>query len=158
MGARALHNERFAIPNCGVAEGACDTSGMGRESLVAVVEGMERWGEQCAYVHRRGYRTERWSYGEVLRTARRLARELDRRGVAKGDRVVLWGDNCAEWTAAFFGGVLRGAVVVPMDRGASNEFALKVAEQVNAKLMIVGREIAGVCGTREAIVLENLQK
>lgn len=131
---------------------------MARESLVAVVEGMERWGEQCAYVHRRGYRTERWSYGEVLRTARRLACELERRGVAKGDLVVLWGDNSAEWAAAFFGCVLRGAVVVPMDRGASNEFALKVADQVDAKLMIVGREIAAVCGARPTIVLEDLQK
>ena len=115
---------------------------MERESLVDVINGMERWGEQHAYVHRRGYRTERWSYGEVLRIARRLAREMESRGIAKGDRVVLWGDNSAEWASAFFGCVLRGAVVVPMDRGASNKFALKVAEQVDAKLMIVGREIS----------------
>ena len=131
---------------------------MGRESLVTVIDGMERWGEQCAYVHRRGYRTERWSYGEVLRTARRLARELERRGVAKGDRVVLWGDNSAEWASAFFGCVLRGAVVVPMDRAASNEFALRVAEQVEARAMIVGREIVGVCVGRETITLEDLRE
>lgn len=130
---------------------------MRRESLVSIVEGMERWGEQCAYVHRRGYRTERWSYGEVLRAARQLARELEVRGVAMGDRVVLWGDNSAEWAAAFFGCVLRGAVVVPMDRGASNEFALKVADQVDAKLMIVAREIAGACGTRPTMAMEELQ-
>ena len=131
---------------------------MGRASLVAVIEGMERWGEQCAYLHRRGYRTERWSYGEVLRTARRLARELERRGVGKGDRVLLWGDNSAEWASAFFGCVLRGAVVVPMDRGASNDFALKVAAQVDAKLMILGREIAALRSTVPLIVLEDLQK
>lgn len=131
---------------------------MGRESLVRIIDGMERWGEQCAYVHRRGYRTERWSYGEVLRTARRLARELERRGVAKGDRVVLWGDNSAEWASAFFGCVLRGAVVVPMDRGASNEFAMKVTEQVDAKVMIVAQAIAGVCIGRETITLEDLQQ
>jgi long-chain acyl-CoA synthetase len=128
-----------------------------RQSLVGIIDGMERWGAQCAYVHRRGYRTERWSYGEVLRTARRLARELERRGVAQGDRIVLWGDNSAEWAAAFFGCVLRGAVVVPMDRGAGNEFALKVAEQVDARLMIVSREIAGACLGRETITLEDLQ-
>jgi long-chain acyl-CoA synthetase len=128
-----------------------------RQSLVGIIDDMERWGEQCAYVHRRGYRTERWSYNEVLRTARRLARELEQRGIAKGDRVVLWGDNSAEWAAAFFGCVLRGAVVVPMDRGASHEFALKVAGQVHAKLMIVSQAIAGACGGKELITLEDLE-
>src|SRR5512140_1601583 len=134
------------------------TRSMERTSLVGVVEGLATWGEGPAYAHRRGYRTERWSYRDVLHTARQFARELESRGIAKGDRVVLWGDNSAEWASAFFGCVLRGAVVVPMDRGASNAFALKVAEQVDAKLMIVGREIAGVCGARPSVVMEDLQQ
>ena len=133
-------------------------SGMERKSLVAVVEGLGAWGEEPAYVHRRGYRTERWSYGEVLRTARQFARELEVRGVAKGDRVVLWGDNCAEWATAFFGCVLRGAASVPMDRVASNDFAMRVAGQVDAKLMVVSRELVGFCGTRDSMVMEDLRE
>ncbi|MDT8068855.1 MAG: AMP-binding protein [Terriglobia bacterium] len=131
---------------------------MERKSLVAVVEGLSSWGEGPAYAHRRGYRTERWSYGEVLRTARQFARELEARGVAKGDRVVLWGDNSAEWATGFFGCVLRGAVSVPMDRVASDDFAMRVAEQVDAKLMVVAREIAGLCGTRDVLVMEDLRE
>jgi long-chain acyl-CoA synthetase len=131
---------------------------MERKSLVAVVEGLSAWGEGPAYAHRRGYRTERWSYREVLRTARQFARELEARGVAKGDRVVLWGDNCAEWATAFFGCVLRGAVAVPMDRVASNDFALRVADQVDAKLMVVAREVVGSCGTRDVMVMEELRE
>src|SRR5512146_2694591 len=133
-------------------------SGMERESLVAVVEALGAWGEGPAYAHRRGYRTERWSYGEVLRTARQFARELEARGIAKGDRVVLWGDNCAEWATAFFGCVLRGAVAVPMDRVASSDFAMRVADQVDAKLMVVAREVVGFCGTRDVIVMEDLRE
>ncbi|HEU5404198.1 MAG TPA: AMP-binding protein, partial [Terriglobales bacterium] len=131
---------------------------MERKSLVAVVEGLGAWGEGPAYAHRRGYRTERWSYGEVLRTARQFARELEARGVAKGDRVVLWGDNCAEWATAFFGCVLRGAVAVPMDRVASDDFAMRVADQVDAKLMVVAREVVGFCGTRDVLVMEDLRE
>src|SRR5512146_506333 len=133
-------------------------SGMERKSLVAVVEGLGARGEEPAYVHRRGYRTERWSYGEVLRTARQCARELGARGAAKGDRVVLWGDNSAEWATGFFGCVLRGAVSVPMDRVASNDFAMRVADQVDAKLMVVTREVVGFCGTRNVIVMEGLRE
>ncbi|MGE5114689.1 MAG: AMP-binding protein [Acidobacteriaceae bacterium] len=131
---------------------------MERKSLVAVVEGLGAWGEGPAYAHRRGYRTERWSYSEVLRTARQFARELEACGVAKGDRVVLWGDNCAEWATAFFGCVLRGAVAVPMDRVASHDFAMRVADQVDAKLMVVAREVVGFCGTRDVMVMEDLRE
>ncbi len=131
---------------------------MAPASLIDVVAGLSSWGGGPAYAHRRGYRTERWSYAEVLLTARQFARELEQRGVAKGDRVLLWGDNCAEWAAAFFGCVLRGAVVVPMDRVASNDFAFRVADQVDAKLFVVGREIVGFCTGRNAVVLEELRE
>ena len=35
--------------------------------------------------------------------ALQFAAELDTRGIGKGERVMLWGENCAEWVAAFFG-------------------------------------------------------
>jgi long-chain acyl-CoA synthetase len=131
---------------------------MERSSLVSVVEALAVWGEGPAYVHRRGYRTERWTYGDVLRTARQFAHELESRGIAKGDRVILWGDNCAEWATAFFGCVLRGAVAVPMDRVASNDFAMRVADQVDAKLVVAARDVAAFCGRRNVLVMEDLRE
>src|SRR6185369_15543385 len=104
-----------------------------------------------------GYRTERWTYGDLLRTARQFAHELESRGIAKGDRVILWGDNCAEWATAFFGCVLRGAVAVPMDRVASNDFAMRVADQVDAKLVVAARDVASFCGRRNVLVMEDLR-
>src|SRR5271156_3157682 len=78
-----------------------------------------------AYGQRRGYRMEWFTYGQVLELASRFVRELDARQIGKGDRVMLWGENRAEWVAAFFGCALRGAVVVPMDNGASGDFAAR---------------------------------
>src|SRR5690349_12724663 len=52
---------------------------------------------------------------------------------------MLWGANCAEWLAAFWGTLLRGAVVVPMDRTAAADFAARVYEQVGAKLLVSSR-------------------
>jgi len=68
-----------------------------------------------------------------------FADDLDQRSITKGDRVMVWGENCAEWVAAFFGCVLRGVVVVPMDAGASPDFASRVFRQVEAKLLVVSR-------------------
>src|SRR5262249_18312824 len=65
-----------------------------------------------------------------------FARGLEERGIAKGDRGMLWGENSAEWVAAFFGCTLRGVVVVPMDEAASADFALRVYRQVKAKLIV----------------------
>jgi long-chain acyl-CoA synthetase len=95
---------------------------------------------ECAYRQRRGYRTESFTYVQVMDMALAFASELDRRNIAKGDRVMLWGENCAEWAAAFFGCALGGVVAVPMDDGASAGFARRVCEQVKPKLLFGSRE------------------
>src|SRR5579864_687137 len=88
---------------------------------------------ECAYKQKRGYRMESFTYGDVLRLAGAFAAELERRGIRQGERVMVWGENCAEWVAVFFGSALRGVVVVPMDEGASPDFASRVFQQVQAK-------------------------
>ena len=65
---------------------------------------------ELAYVYKRGLRTLRWTYQQLAGLAFRFARELEARDIGKGDRVMLWGENSAEWVAAFFGCMLRGAV------------------------------------------------
>lgn len=113
---------------------------MSRQSLASYIEEFTRHGAQVAVAHRRGYRMARRSYRQLVEGAREFARELDARQVGRGERVLLWGENCAEWVVAFLGCALRGAVVVPMDPIATSEFASGVARQVNARLAICGRE------------------
>jgi long-chain acyl-CoA synthetase len=84
----------------------------------------------------------RWSYAELLGRATQFASELEARGIAKGDRVLLWGENCGEWVAAFLGCILRGAVAVPMDAIADANFAARVAQQAAVRLAVVSRELA----------------
>jgi long-chain acyl-CoA synthetase len=110
-----------------------------RSSVADYLGEFEGRGNACAYIHRRGYRTERWSYRRVAETALRFARELEARKIRRGDRVMLWGMNCAEWVAAFFGCSASGVVVVPMDNGASADFARRVVRQVDAKLLVCSR-------------------
>ncbi len=114
--------------------------------------------EECAYRQHRGYRTESFTYGQVLETAFGLARELETRGIPKGDRVMLWGENSAEWVAAFFGCALRGVVVVPMDDGSAADFAMRVVQKVSAKLLIASRRHLQECaGAEPAIASFSLE-
>ena len=109
-------------------------------TLAQLVNNFYALGAEGAYVQRRGYRVLRWSYRQVAETIYRLARELLERGIGPGDKVLLWGEDCAEWVIGFFACVLRGAVVVPMDRIASLEFAGRVCRQIDARLCICSRE------------------
>ncbi len=111
---------------------------------------------EIAYVHRRGLRTLRWTYQQLSELAFRFARELEARGIGKGDRVILWGDNSVEWIAAFFGCMLRGAVAVPMDRIAAPDFAQRVAADVDAKLIVCSSALTAHVGDRPHLELEIL--
>ena len=112
-------------------------------------------GSETSFVYRRGFRTHRWSYRQTAELAFRFARELETRGIGKGDRVMLWGENCAEWVAAFLGCMLRGAVAVPMDRIAALEFANRVASDVDAKLVICSSNLTAQVAGRPAIEFET---
>src|SRR5688572_8470504 len=132
-------------PNCG------SIWRMPRRSLAEFVAEFRRYGHDIAFVERRGYRTIRWTYAHVSETAARVARELERLGVQKGDRVVLWGD-CLEWTAAFYGCILRGAVAVPIDRIATPAFALRITQQVKARVAFGPREFLAHLKESEGMV------
>lgn len=126
-------------------------------SLIEYLADFERHGSECAFINRRDYRNVRWTYAQVLNLARRFAGELERRAIRKGDRVLLWGENCAEWVAAFWGCVLRGVVVVPMDDVASPDFAGRVAQQVEAKLLVVSKKHSLPDSNFPTIGMEELQ-
>jgi long-chain acyl-CoA synthetase len=129
---------------------------MQRQSLLDYIEIFRSHGEECAYVQREGYRTVRWSYSEVVDTAFRFARELENREIQRGEAILLWGPNRAEWVAVFLGCLLRGVVVIPMDDIASPDFAARVAAFSSVRLAVISEQhsIPGVPSLR----LEGLQR
>jgi long-chain acyl-CoA synthetase len=113
-----------------------------RASLLDSLDDFERWGGDCAYVFPRGYRRERWSYQRVAAVAYQFARELEALHIIKGDAVLLWSPNCAEWVAAFLGCALCGVIAVPVDDAASPDFAQRISAQVRTRLVLCPRERA----------------
>ncbi len=100
-----------------------------------------------AVVATRGVRQQRTSYAELAILARRFGAELAARDIHKGDRVIIWGENCAEWVAAFFGCVLRGVLPVPLDSAGGLEFARRVMADVLPRLVVGDAEkIRGLGG------------
>jgi len=60
------------------------------------------------------YLGERFSYGKLSDLIDRFASGLNNLGVGKGDRVMIYIQNCIQWVIAFFGIQKIGAVAVPV--------------------------------------------
>jgi len=129
---------------------------MPRENLLSLFREFERYARDAAVVQHRGYRRESWTYKKLAEIAVACALELKQRGVRTGDRVLLWGPNSSEWVAAFWGCLLRGVVAVPMDDGATPEFAARVARDVAAKLILESREKPPLDPAIPRLALEDL--
>ena len=127
-----------------------------RTHLASLVEDFRNHATETAVVSHRGIRRYATTYGELAQLAGRFAAELDRRAIAPGDRVVLWGANSAEWIAAFFGCLLRGVVAVPLDAAGAPEFALRVIRDVAPKLIVGDRALLDSLDGADASILLTL--
>ncbi len=107
-----------------------------RTTVASYLDDFLSRGNETAFAHTHGLRVKRWSYSQIAKTALRFARELEARGIAKGDRVLLWARNSPEWVSAFFGCLLRGVIAVPLDLQSEPGFVKRVQEQVEAKLAL----------------------
>ena len=130
---------------------------MPRRNLLSLVENFTRFAPDVAVVETRGYRREKLTYLELYAHARLWSRALGGRGIAPGDRVLLWGPNSAEWLACFWGILLRGGVVVPMDPTASPDFVRRAIQDASAKLIVRDRQLAEFPGAPPSVVLSDLK-
>ena len=107
-----------------------------RETLLSFLDDCLARGAETAVVGRRGLRLAKWTSAQMATRAFQFARELEARGISRGDRILFWGENSADWIAAFFGCLLRGVVVVPLDLKSAPDFVARVQYQVSAKLLL----------------------
>lgn len=115
---------------------------MPRESLLSLFHEFPSFGKGVAVIQRRGYRREKVTYAELYSRSISLAQTLSEHAIQPGDRVLLWGANSAEWIAAFWAILLRGAIVVPMDPAASPDFVRRVVSDAGVRFVFCDRKLA----------------
>jgi long-chain acyl-CoA synthetase len=89
-----------------------------------------------------GFRSHHYSYAQVAGAARSFAARLREAGIGPGERVLFWSENRPEWIAAFWGCVLAGVVVVPIDYRASIEMRDRIAGVANVRAVLTGDEVS----------------
>jgi long-chain acyl-CoA synthetase len=129
---------------------------MPRKNLLSLFADFLRFSGDVAVVQRRGYRREKMTYTELYAQIQFRSHALAERGISPGDRVLLWGPNSAEWVACFWGILLRGAIVVPMDSAASPDFVQRVIKDAAVRLILRDRQQPELPGAPPSMVINDL--
>ncbi len=111
------------------------------QTLLELLVVIRRLGDGEALRFYNGFRTWRFTYGELYRGIAAFAGHLDGAGIRKGDRVILWAENRAEWVTAFWGCVARGVQVVPVDYRSSVDLVRRIQSEVQARLVVTGEAL-----------------
>jgi long-chain acyl-CoA synthetase len=130
---------------------------MPRKNLLSLFADFARFAGDAAVIQRRGYRREKLTYRELYANAFFWSHALAGRGIVPGDRVLLWGPNSAEWLACFWGILLRGGVVVPMDASASPEFVQRVIKDAGVKLILRDRQQMELPGAPSSMIINDFR-
>src|SRR5271170_7698193 len=123
--------------NSGIARGA---DGIARylnrpQSLVHMLRAtVDKWPNKEALVELGG---ERISYTQLWDRSARVAGGLRAMGVQRGDRVAIRLGNSINWCSAFFGILMAGAVVVPVNTRFSESEVEHVVTDSGSKVVIM---------------------
>lgn len=88
-----------------------------------------------------GYRRWSYSYRQIAAAARVFAARLRDKAIVKGEKILFWSENRPEWLAAFWGCLLQGVIVVPVDYRASADVVGGIQQVVHARAIVVGEEV-----------------
>ncbi len=130
---------------------------MPRKNLLSLFADFARFAGNVAVVEKRGYRREKLTYARLYSHVLFWSYAFAGRGISPGDRVLLWGPNSAGWIACFWGVLLRGAIVVPMDSAASPDLVQRVIRDAGVKLILRDRRQAELPGAPPSMIINDLK-
>jgi long-chain acyl-CoA synthetase len=103
----------------------------------------EAHGRRVAFrVLRKDDVADSYTYNDVRRAAHAVAEFLKGRGIKPGDRIMLASEGRPEWGMSYFGIILAGATVVPVDVDLSEREMTNIARASEAKGVIASAKLA----------------
>ena len=106
------------------------------KTLFDLFKSFKKQGSEEVFVYRTEIRRFSFTYGQIYDFSLKMAAFLEEKGIKKGDRVALWAGNSPWWAVCFFGIILKGAIVVPIDFISGKTRAQTIIKLSQAKLVI----------------------
>lgn len=114
------------------------------QTLAELLPLIERLGDREAVRWSNGYRTWTATYSDLYGRIGASVGYLDNHGLRKGDRIMIWAENCLEWIAVFWACIARGIEAVPVDYRFSKDLIDRIRTGSQAKLVIDGRALEAI--------------
>jgi long-chain acyl-CoA synthetase len=93
-------------------------------------------------IHDDGFHARHFRYREIAAQAWAFAARLREAGIAKDDKIIVYGENRPEWIVALWGCLLGGVIAVPIDYRSSPEFVERIDAIVDARAIVIGDEVS----------------
>src|SRR5579883_349422 len=127
------------------------------DTLARYVSDLADLGARLAIEDRGVARVHKLAYRDLIGKAFTLRNLLQSR-IAPGDRVMLWGPSGAAWAIAYYGCLLAGAVIVPVDANFSAAYTTRIQQHTGARLLLAdaarAAALPGVAGIPFEALLE----
>ena len=91
-----------------------------------IIETFPKHKEKLALKYRSQFRKFNWSYNSLYKDIRKFSVFLDKQGIKKGDKVLLWGFNSPQWVIVHLGTLYHGSISVPADSMATPQAVNKI--------------------------------
>jgi long-chain acyl-CoA synthetase len=88
------------------------------------------------FIYRTGIRRFTYTYPELYSSSLKMAQYLLSQGIKAGDRIAIWAPNNPFWAVSYFGIILAGAVVVPIDFASGEKRAETIIKLSGAKFIV----------------------
>ena len=112
---------------------------VGETTVEFLRRAVEKYADRDALLFKPAFRYLRWSYSRLWDESGQVATLLQRRGLTKGDQVILWGPNSPHWVLIFFGCLRAGVIIVPLDLRSAPDYVERVASRTEPKLAFTSR-------------------
>ncbi len=111
----------------------------------------DRYGEQPVMRTWNGEGYTEISYGKMRDMVHAIARWLISKGIKKGDRVAVLGENGPKWAASYLGVQTAGAIVVPVDSMMPESGIRHIFADSGARVLFVSGKFINVVSEMEEV-------
>jgi long-chain acyl-CoA synthetase len=110
------------------------------DTLLDLLDGaVERYADRPALrAYRDDGRLETWTYRDLGLRARAAAWRLRALGLARGERLLTWSPSSPELPAVYFGAMLAGLVLVPLDLRMAADAIERIVARAGARHLALG--------------------
>ncbi len=105
-------------------------------TLIDLFKLFKKRGSQDVFVYRTGIRKFKFTYSDLYSLSLKMSSYLLAQGVKSGDKIAIWAPNDPFWAVSYFGIILTGSIVVPIDFASGRKRAETILKLSGAKFII----------------------